>query len=276
MEKFEWTWLLWLLLLLALAVIAFSLNVYLFKRKSAKRRNQLQKKIAIQNPHNDNSNRSHDFRTRFNIRITKYTNLKDKESSPEEFFNYIKQVKHYSFDVSELWPDTTLKKIHLTENLYQTVNIFFDQHIQKNPEQLLDKEVGGFLLGRFTRKSPSEPYEVSVDNFVSIGSEEDHHLHLKFSSKEITNRLGDAQDEFPELVVVGWFHTHPGHGLFLSKADLTIQRGFFNEDFQFAMEIDSLSLEQDLGFFTHKSNGDINNAPPSSSWFSWSKLKSEL
>lgn len=83
------------------------------------------------------------------------------------------------------------------------------------------------------------------------------------------------QDLFPELVVVGWFHTHPGHGLFLSPPDLNIQK-HFREPYQFAMEIDSLTENLDTGFFTRRSNGDMNNTEhlrPGARWFAWTEIE---
>jgi hypothetical protein len=57
---------------------------------------------------------------------------------------------------------------------------------------------------------------------------------------------------------------------------LAIQRGFFNEKFQFAMEIDSLTPDLDLAFFTYQHNGQINNTREPMNSFSWRKLEERI
>ena len=55
---------------------------------------------------------------------------------------------------------------------------------------------------------------------------------------------------YPEKKIVGWQHTHPGFGIFLSSYDMFIQENYFNMPFQVAYVIDPL---QDLnGFFQWK------------------------
>jgi hypothetical protein len=39
---------------------------------------------------------------------------------------------------------------------------------------------------------------------------------------------------YPDDRIVGWYHTHPGFGIFLSEMDLFIQNNFFNEPWQIA------------------------------------------
>jgi proteasome lid subunit RPN8/RPN11 len=46
------------------------------------------------------------------------------------------------------------------------------------------------------------------------------------------NHLMDTRH--PEERIVGWYHTHPGFGIFLSEMDLFIQENFFGEPWQIA------------------------------------------
>ncbi|MDP2717317.1 MAG: Mov34/MPN/PAD-1 family protein [Candidatus Micrarchaeota archaeon] len=43
--------------------------------------------------------------------------------------------------------------------------------------------------------------------------------------------------------VVGWAHSHPGYGCFLSATDVTTQQNFFCEDYHVALVVDPLSRE---------------------------------
>jgi proteasome lid subunit RPN8/RPN11 len=49
------------------------------------------------------------------------------------------------------------------------------------------------------------------------------------------------ETDFPEEKVVGWYHTHPGFGVFLSGMDLFIQDNFFNLPWQIAWVYDPIA-----------------------------------
>jgi len=70
-------------------------------------------------------------------------------------------------------------------------------------------------------------------------------------------------DKYKELALIGWFHTHPGHGVFLSKPDLNICNNIFPEPYQFAMVMDTIKTASNekyhVGLFTKKINGEMNN-----------------
>jgi proteasome lid subunit RPN8/RPN11 len=52
------------------------------------------------------------------------------------------------------------------------------------------------------------------------------------------------EKEHPDKRIVGWYHTHPGFGIFLSGMDLFIQDNFFNEPWQVAFVHDPLGGEE--------------------------------
>jgi proteasome lid subunit RPN8/RPN11 len=53
--------------------------------------------------------------------------------------------------------------------------------------------------------------------------------------------------QFPDLRIVGWYHTHPGHGIFLSEMDVFLHESFFGLSWQTALVYDPRSGEE--GFF---------------------------
>ena len=64
----------------------------------------------------------------------------------------------------------------------------------------------------------------------------------------------EHEKRYPDRKIVGWQHTHPNYGIFLSNYDTFIQENFFNLPFQIAYVIDPI---QNLrGFFQWK-NGRI-------------------
>ena len=51
----------------------------------------------------------------------------------------------------------------------------------------------------------------------------------------------------PDLDIVGWYHTHPDFGIFLSSHDLFIHQNFFAQPLQVAYVVDP--IRQTRGFF---------------------------
>lgn len=192
-------------------------------------------------------------------------------------FSLLQQPEAYlPLPMSQLWTDTVVNRVHLHRDLIYELDDFLRTH---NTNKIKEQEsgipeIGGMLMGTYRHQDGQ--YEVAVDKFIPIQSNFQNVYQLEFSAESIGTDLGLIQDKYPQLVLVGWFHTHPGHGLFLSKPDLRIQRGFFRQPFQFAMEIDSLSEDLDTGFFTWRQDGAINNTErfqDESPWFSWSEIE---
>ncbi len=49
------------------------------------------------------------------------------------------------------------------------------------------------------------------------------------------------EEKYPDKKIVGWYHTHPGFGVFLSGMDLFIQDNFFNLPWQVAWVYDPIA-----------------------------------
>ncbi|HEY0008468.1 MAG TPA: Mov34/MPN/PAD-1 family protein [Tepidisphaeraceae bacterium] len=59
---------------------------------------------------------------------------------------------------------------------------------------------------------------------------------------ETWNAIQAAMEkDFPDKKIVGWYHTHPGFGIFLSGMDLFIQDNFFNLPWQVAWVYDPVA-----------------------------------
>jgi proteasome lid subunit RPN8/RPN11 len=54
------------------------------------------------------------------------------------------------------------------------------------------------------------------------------------------------EQQFPSSRIVGWYHTHPGHGVFLSKMDVFVHESFFGLPWQTAFVYDPRSGEEGL------------------------------
>lgn len=112
-------------------------------------------------------------------------------------------------------------------------------------------EVGGVLVGRVSRDGGG-PY-VLVSEVIPARHSRQGVTDFTFTHEawDHINKEMDTRDK--ELRIVGWYHTHPGFGLFLSEQDLFIQRNFFDRPFQVALVYDPKS--RDHGCFAWR-DGD--------------------
>jgi proteasome lid subunit RPN8/RPN11 len=98
------------------------------------------------------------------------------------------------------------------------------------------REVGGILVGEVCRDD-NGPF-VSVDDIIEA-------LHAEESGTELTithdtwNHIHQQMDTIHAgKRIIGWYHTHPNFGIFLSERDQFIQQSFFNLPFQIALVYD--------------------------------------
>jgi proteasome lid subunit RPN8/RPN11 len=99
-----------------------------------------------------------------------------------------------------------------------------------------DLEVGGFLLGGYHRWA-GRPY-VDITAQVPALKAESARAQLTFTN-EAQRELHEAQEKkYPGTLVLGWYHTHPGYGLFLSAHDQFIHGNFYGGPHHVALVID--------------------------------------
>ena len=110
------------------------------------------------------------------------------------------------------------------------------EEILEYSESDLTREVGGFLIGEVA--AAKQP-RVEVQHFLPAGGTRSEAASLTFthetwSAHDTARWSSDSRTKS----VVGWHHTHPGLGVFLSGYDLFIHRHFFGEPWQIAMVVD--------------------------------------
>lgn len=107
------------------------------------------------------------------------------------------------------------------------------------------KEVGGFLLGNYYCDDENKFLEVSA--FIEARFAKEGMASLTFTHRTWMQVNDQKNKEHPDKRIVGWYHTHPGYGIFLSKHDLFIHKNFFNNEEQIAFVRDPVRKEE--GFF---------------------------
>lgn len=218
--------------------------------------------------------------SKIRIKNLHFKTVRNKGISQEAFEKSLTEQPFVSFSMGDIWPETVVDKVYLGRKCFTELNQMLTVGNLERAEHEMQgaiPEIGGFLLGKYSFYTGIQKYQISLEEFVPIKPEKNDVFQIEFSTESLVLELGDAQDQFPDMSVIGWFHTHPGHGLFLSKPDLAIHNGFFNELFQLAMEIDSLSEGLDTGFFTRAANGQVNNSVYQKPvWFSWKDIETAI
>ncbi len=180
-------------------------------------------------------------------------------------------------DLEDLWENTAVKDLYLSRESAELMDQFIQE--KNNPDFSEDSqgvpEIGGFFLGNYSYNDDHSQYIVILEKFVPVNQEEYDVYKLEFGV-EAWKTLSDVQDMYSKMETIAWFHTHPGHGLFLSQADLKIHQGFFKKRYQLAIEIDTLKEGLDIAFFTRTLNGDVNNdhdLREHANWKKWNEIK---
>lgn len=118
--------------------------------------------------------------------------------------------------------------------------------IEKHCYSTLDFEVGGMLFGKITTTA------TQINGFVPALRASKQMVTLTFTHEVWESILKEGEEKFPGQQIVGWYHTHPSFGVFLSDYDKFIQTEFFKQKGQVALVVDPVAGE--LGWF--EADGD--------------------
>jgi proteasome lid subunit RPN8/RPN11 len=118
-------------------------------------------------------------------------------------------------------------------------------------EQDQTRERGGFLLGSVYGEAPQY---VVVRHFRPALEAQGSQASLTFTHDTWATLTREIATTFPSESLVGWQHTHPGLGVFLSGYDRFIQKHFFAHSWQIALVVDP--RRQEFGFY-HWRQGEV-------------------
>ncbi len=118
--------------------------------------------------------------------------------------------------------------------------------IQECAEATPSYEVGGVLLGDVAVQEAT--FRLDIIGHIPAEAVESGPAHLTFTH-ETWRRLRVRRFlEYPHLLVLGWYHTHPGLGVFLSTMDRGLHRQVFGtKPWSVALVLDS--KKGDWAFF---------------------------
>ena len=136
------------------------------------------------------------------------------------------------------------KKIYIFQSVYKEIHKF-----TKNKTT---NESGGMLIGNVIEEFGKT--NIIIQGFVEAKYTEATPTTLKFTHETWDYVHSEIERRFEGGQIVGWIHTHPDFGIFLSEYDVFIQENFFKEDYQIAYVVDPIQHIEGFYFWI---NGKI-------------------
>ena len=119
--------------------------------------------------------------------------------------------------------------------------------LQKYAQTDFDHELGGVLIGKAGRSSRRK--FVEIQNYIPATKGISRRASFEFTNEAQSEIHEVLQSKYPDKQIIGWFHTHPGYGIFLSSADQFIDDHYFCEKYHIAMVMDPTKPDVEIGVF---------------------------
>jgi proteasome lid subunit RPN8/RPN11 len=118
----------------------------------------------------------------------------------------------------------------------------------------LDNEVGGILVGQWCLDTETESPFLVIENVLPARYTRQSSVHLTFTQDSIVHFHDIIEKRFAGKQIVGWYHTHPRMGVFLSHYDTWLHNNFFSEPWQVALVVEP---HTSIGGFFIRQNGGV-------------------
>lgn len=159
---------------------------------------------------------------------------KETEEKKIDFYNGFtpKSEKNIPFPA----PYKSEPRIYIEEDVFK--------EIQMHSTETTEVELCGILIGEVR-------YDVSGNYLYICGSirgekAKNSGVNVSFTP-ETWDYIHDIREKkYPDYSIIGWYHTHPGFGIFLSDMDKFIQDYFFNLPYQVALVVDPKSNQNGI------------------------------
>jgi proteasome lid subunit RPN8/RPN11 len=97
-------------------------------------------------------------------------------------------------------------------------------------------EICGILVGRWESDSDG-PYAV-ITNRIRCDNASSKLAEVTFTHESWAQINQEMDTKYSDLRIIGWYHSHPDFGIFLSDRDVFIQENFFSGVGQVAFVVD--------------------------------------
>lgn len=126
------------------------------------------------------------------------------------------------------------KRIYISQSAYNIVHKF--------AKSKTDNERGGVLVGCVIQEFGKT--NIVVQGFIEAKFNESTSTTLKFTHETWEYVHKEIARKYENGKIVGWIHTHPNFGIFLSEYDMFIHSNFFSDENQIAYVIDPIQHDE--------------------------------
>ncbi len=120
----------------------------------------------------------------------------------------------------------------------------------------IDNEVGGWLVGKWCSDKSTSKEFIIVEKILPAPHVRHGSAFLTFTQDSQVAMHAEMETRYPHKQVLGWYHTHPRMGIFLSQYDTWLHKHFFPQPWQVALVIEPHSTT--AGFFIRDEDGYLN------------------
>ena len=149
----------------------------------------------------------------------------------------------------EFTPELPQNIIPVGERVFEDKNIYIHQNvyakIHKFAANKTENEHGGILIGRVVNELGKE--NTIIEGFIEAKHTTATPTTLTFTHETWEYFHSEIDKKHKDKKIVGWIHTHPNFGIFLSENDRFIHQNFFTDSNQVAYVVDP--IQNDEGFF---------------------------
>ena len=137
------------------------------------------------------------------------------------------------------------KHVEENKNIYIAQDVY--RKIRKFTKNKLTNEAGGILVGHTIEELGKT--NIMITGFIEAKHSEGTPTTLTFTHETWEYIHAEVARKYPGKKILGWIHTHPDFGIFLSDYDKFIHENFFNDENQIAYVVDPIQKIEGLYFW---------------------------
>lgn len=159
----------------------------------------------------------------------------------------LERSKQWISPYEQMDPQKPLIKVFLSQSAYCRIGL--------HAASELDDEVGGALVGMWCLDRDTKEQFVVVQHMLPARHTRQGSVYLTFTQDTLVGFHEELDRNFTGKRIVGWYHTHPRMGIFLSHYDTFLHNNFFPEPWQVALVVEP---HKSLGgFFIRDAEGSL-------------------
>jgi proteasome lid subunit RPN8/RPN11 len=116
-------------------------------------------------------------------------------------------------------------------------------------------EVGGVLVGQWCLDEADGRQFLVIRHALPARHTRQGNVYMTFTQDSLVDLHDQIEKRFEGERIVGWYHTHPRMGIFLSPFDTWLHNNFFPEPWQVALVVEPFTSLG--GFFIRQADGNL-------------------